>query len=65
MADVEIQSREFLELNDLMGPLEVEQEHPVEDGSGLSHSLGLPNAVLLNLLMEDQIFRTWMNFWLP
>lgn len=44
LVDVEIQAGEFLELNDLMGPLEVEEVQPVEDDSGLTLSLGLPSA---------------------
>ncbi|SPT17777.1 unnamed protein product [Triticum aestivum] len=36
LVDVEIQAREFLELNDLMGPLEMHVEQPEDEYSGLT-----------------------------
>lgn len=41
--NVEVQAGEFLELNDFMGPMNVEDvQHMAEDGSGITLSLGLP-----------------------
>lgn len=43
LVDIELQAGEFLALNDLMGPLEVQEAQPMEeDGSGVTLSLGLP-----------------------
>lgn len=45
LVDVELQAGEFLELNDLMGPLDVQVVQPNdEENSGITLFLGLPGA---------------------